>query len=323
MQNRRSAGHRRGAGARALERQQAQQHHGQRSVLVRRQAQLAAAMQAQAVKQLGFICRHPLGQARRFGNVRVAGIVCGTGFGHGLQHRHALQDRSHFFQGRGSAESVEAQHFTEFNNAFAIAPGKRIQQLVHIAAVYAAQHLPHTGFDQGARSKGNRLVCEGQRVAHRTASRTGQQAQRLRLGRHTFSSQHLHQVLQNSFRRHRPQIELQATRENRRGDLLGVGGGQHKLQVSGRLFQRLEHGVERRVREHVNLVDHEDLEASDHGFVNRLLEQLGNLVHTPVGGSIEFGVVDKTAAVDVHASLANAARRGRDVTLPVGTGAVE
>ena len=115
-------------------------------------------MQAQAVKQLGFICRQPVSQARRFGNVRVAGIVCGSGFGHGLQHRHALQDRSHFFQGGSGAESVEAQHFTEFNNAFTVAPGQRIQQLVHIAAVYAAQHQPYAGFGQRARSKGNRLI---------------------------------------------------------------------------------------------------------------------------------------------------------------------
>ena len=130
-------------------------------------------------------------------------------------------------------------------------------------------------------------------------------------------------MLQNSFRRHRPQIKLQTTRKHGRWHLLGVGGGQYKLEVRRRLFQRLEHGVESRVREHVNLVDHEDLEASDHRLVNRLLEQLRNLVHTPVGSSVELGVVDKTAAVDVHACLANAARRGRNVALPVGPGAVE
>ena len=57
---------------------------------------------------------------------------------------------------------------------------------------------------------------------------------------------------------------------------------EHKLQVVGRLFQRFEHGIESRVRQHVHLVDHEDLEAPDNRFVDGLLQQLGNLIDTPV-----------------------------------------
>ena len=280
-------------------------------------------MQAQAVQQLRLVRRQQLRQPRCFGDVRVCSIICRANIRHSLQHRHALQDGGHFFQRRGGAETVQAQDLAELHNAFAVTPGQCIEQLVDIAAVHTAQHLAHAGFCQRARSEGNRLVGEGQRIAHRTARCTGQQTQRLRLGRHAFGGQYLHQVFQNSFWRHGPQIELQATREHGRGHLLGIGRGQHKLEVSRRLLQRLEHGVESRVGEHVDLVDHEDLEASDHRLVNRLLEQLGDFVHAPVGSSLELGVVHKTATVDVHAGLANAARRGGDVTLPVRSCAVE
>jgi len=46
-----------------LERQQAQQHHGQRRVFIRGQAQFGTPVQAEAVEQLGFIGRHQGGQA--------------------------------------------------------------------------------------------------------------------------------------------------------------------------------------------------------------------------------------------------------------------
>ena len=104
---------------------------------------------------------------------------------------------------------------------------------------------------------------------------------------------------------------------------MGVGRGQHKLEVSRRLFQRFQHGIESRVGQHVNLVNHEDLETTHNGFVNRLLQQLRDLVNAAIRGRIELGVVDEMAAVDVGASLANTARRGRDITRAVRTCAVE
>ena len=102
-----------------------------------------------------------------------------------------------------------------------------------------------------------------------------------------------------------------------------VGGGQHKFEVFGRLFERFEHGVERRVREHVHFVDHEDLKAALHRFIHRLLQQALHFIYAPVRGRIELGVVHKPAAVDVFAGLAHTAWRGGDAALPVGTLAVE
>ena len=73
----------------------------------------------------------------------------------------------------------------------------------------------------------------------------------------------------------------------------------------------------------MNLVNHEDLEAAHHRLVDRLLQQLGNLVNAPVTGCVQLGVIDKTAAVDIAAGVAHTARLGGDAALPVSACAVE
>ena len=147
--------------------------------------------------------------------------------------------------------------------------------------------------------------------------------QRARLKAHPLLRQHLRQVGVDGLGGHGAQIELQTAREHRDRHLLRVGGGQHELEVLGRLLERLEHGVERRVREHVHFVDHEDLEAPLDRFVDRLLKQLLNLVHASVGGGVQLGVIDKAAGIDVATGLANATGLGRDAALPVRALAVE
>ncbi len=192
-----------------------------------------------------------------------------------------------------------------------------------MAAVHAAQHLAHSGFLQLAAAEGNRLVGQAERVAHGTARGAGQQPQGLRLGGHVLGGEHAGEVLQHRLGRHGPQVELQAAREHRDRHLLWIGGGQHELEVFRRLLQRLEHGVERRVREHVHFVDHEDLEAPLHRLVDGLLQQPLHLVHAAVGGGIQLGVVRKPAAVDVGTGRAHAAGRGSDAALAVRTLAIE
>ena len=73
----------------------------------------------------------------------------------------------------------------------------------------------------------------------------------------------------------------------------------------------------------MHFVDHEDLEAALHRLVNRLLQQALHFVHTPVGSSVELGVVHKAAGVDVAAGLTHTTGLGRDAALPVGALTVE
>ena len=279
-------------------------------------------MQAQAVKQLRLICRHQRRQAGHISRFGV-GVIGVQRAGHGLQHGHALQHRTHFFKGGGRAQAVQAQHLRGLNNGFAVALGQRFEQAKHIRAVHTAQHQTHGGFLQLAGTKGNRLVGQAQGIAHGTARRARHQTQRLHIGRHIFGLQHLLQVLTNGLGRHGPQVELQAAREHGHRHFLRVGRGQHKLQVLGRLFQRFQHGVERRVGEHVHLVNHEHLEAALHRFVNRLLQQCLHLVHTAVTGGVQLGVIHESSTVNISAGLAYTTRRSGDAASAINALAIE
>jgi hypothetical protein len=58
--------------------------------------------------------------------------------------------------------------------------------------------------------------------------------------------------------------------------------------VVRRLLQRLEEGVEGRLREHVHLVNEVDLGGVVAAAVERLLAQAADLVDAPVASGIEF-----------------------------------
>ncbi len=84
-----------------------------------------------------------------------------------------------------------------------------------------------------------------------------------------------------------------------------------------RLLERLEHGVERRARELVDLVDDVDLEAPCSRCISRILEQFAHAVDLRVGRSIEFDEVDKTPLFDAAARRADATRIGGHASLAV------
>ena len=126
-------------------------------------------------------------------------------------------------------------------------------------------------------------------------------------------------MLRHQRGRHRLQVELQAAGEHRHRNLLRVGGGEDELHMRGRLFQRLQHGVERRLRQHVHFVDDVDLVAPHRRRVLRVVEHLAHVVDAGVRGCIEFEQVDEASGVDLRTGRAHAARRGRDAGFAVET----
>ncbi len=124
-------------------------------------------------------------------------------------------------------------------------------------------------------------------------------------------------MIRDRGRRHLLQVELQAAREHRHRDLLGIGRREDELDVLGRLLQRLQHSVERRSGKHVDFVDHVNLEAPAGRRVHRVLQKLPHLVHLGVGCGIDFDQVDEAAGIDLHAGRALPARAGADAGLAV------
>ena len=82
--------------------------------------------------------------------------------------------------------------------------------------------------------------------------------------------------------------------------------------MCGGLFERFEHRIKRMARQHVDFVDHVDLETAHARRIHRLLEELGHFVDPSVRGGIKLEIVYKTALINRRACTANAARGRSD-----------
>ena len=98
---------------------------------------------------------------------------------------------------------------------------------------------------------------------------------------------------------------------NRREDLLRIGRGEHEHDVVGRLLERLQQRVRRRLREHVHLVDDVDLPASRRRE-RRPGDEVPHRIDPVVGRRVELVHVEGGASGDVHARLADPARLAVD-----------
>ena len=92
------------------------------------------------------------------------------------------------------------------------------------------------------------------------------------------------------------------------------GGGEHEDHVGRGLFERLEEGVEGRLREHVDLVDYEHAVAPFGGGNLHLVDEFADIVDGVVGGGVELEDVERTVLVECAAGVAlvaGVALRGR------------
>ena len=80
--------------------------------------------------------------------------------------------------------------------------------------------------------------------------------------------------------------------------------------MCGRLFERLEEGVEGGLREHVDLVDDEDRVAARLRDDPHLFDERADVLHRIVRRGVEFVDVERAALVERTARLALVARLG-------------
>ena len=136
-------------------------------------------------------------------------------------------------------------------------PDQRGQPLV----AGRAQHAVDVGHGDPARREGQQLLQQRLAVAHRAGRAPGEHFQRLGLG--------LDALRPSTICRSRSAIEpvrmpAKSNRWQREriviGIFVGFGRAEDELHVLGRLFERLQQGVEGLAREHVDFVDDVDLE---------------------------------------------------------------
>ena len=123
----------------------------------------------------------------------------------------------------------------------------------------------------------------------------------------------------NLTRRHLLQIELHAARQHSHRDFLRISCRKNELDVRWRLFQCLEHGVERMIAQHMDFIDHVDLEARIGRCIHRLLKQLRHFVDATIRCGVHLDVIDKTPGINCYTGLAHAARMRGDVAATIRT----
>ena len=135
------------------------------------------------------------------------------------------------------------------------------EQVDDAGAVGEAEHLPHVVGAHDARGMRDRLVEQRQRIAHRAFGGARDHAERLRLDLDVFLRRDVAEMAHQHVGLDAAQVEALAARQHRHRHLADFGGGEHELGVRRRLLQRLQEGVEGRVRQHVDFVDDVDLVA--------------------------------------------------------------
>jgi hypothetical protein len=87
--------------------------------------------------------------------------------------------------------------------------------------------------------------------------------------------------------------------------------------VRRRLLERLEQRVERRLAEHVHLVDEVHLVAAARRRVLGVVDEVAHVVDAGMRGGVDLEQVHEAALVDLPARRALAARRGADALFAV------
>ena len=171
----------------------------------------------------------------------------------------------------------------------------------------------------GAVAKDTQLLQRGERVAHAALGMTRHDGQCLVVVIEILLLAHVGQAALDILVTDAVEIEALAARQDGLQNLLRIGGAQHKDHVRRRLLERLEQRVERRRREHVDLVDDIDLVlAAYRGKVDGVDDLLAYVVHARTGSGIELVDVRVVALGDELALLAGAVGHAAARTLGAG-----
>ncbi|CDE48066.1 dual specificity phosphatase catalytic domain protein [Sutterella sp. CAG:351] len=130
-------------------------------------------------------------------------------------------------------------------------------------------------------------------------------------------------MVRHFLRCHIAEIELQAAGQHRDRHLLRICRRKNEFDVLGRLFQRLQHGIEGRAGKLMHFVDHINLEAGVRRRVHSLLKQCRHLIHASVARRVHFDVIDEMPLIYRAACFTDAAGLIGNITLAVRTRAVE
>jgi hypothetical protein len=140
------------------------------------------------------------------------------------------------------------------------------------------------------------LVQDGQGVTNRTATRADDQRKYAGSDRNILLLAEQLKVLHQRLGRHQPEGIVVRPRADGPDDLVRLGCGKDELDVFRRLFNNLEQRVEAGRRDHVGLVNDEDLVAVTHRGERCALAEIAGVVHATVAGGVDLYDIKRAGA---------------------------
>ena len=164
--------------------------------------------------------------------------------------------------------------------------------------------------DHAVHRTDHELVQHGQGVAHRTAASAHRQLEHAGLGLDVLPLADVFQIGAHHLGRHETERIVVGTRADRADHLVRLGRREDEHDVLRRLLHDFEERVEALRRDHVSLVEDEDLVAVARGGETCSFAQFTRVVHAVVRGGIDLHHVDGAGAAggEVLAGFAFAAR---------------
>ena len=169
-----------------------------------------------------------------------------------------------------------------------VAAYERRRQLVHDGAIGDPEHPRDVLSRELVAAERDDLVEEAHRVAHRAGGLASQDLHTARRRLDLLEGEHLVEPSRDGLRRYQLEVVPLAAGEDGDRDLLDLGRREDELHVRRRLLERLEERVPRRRRQHVDLVDHVDLEPVARGAEAHALLEAPHLVDAVVAGAVDL-----------------------------------
>ena len=168
------------------------------------------------------------------------------------------------------------------------APEQSCCRILQHGGGHRSERVQHVLFGHAVSRVGQALIRQRQRVAHAAVRRAGDQPESVRLDVRPRLLQNRGEIRHDMRDRQTVEIEALTARNDGRGELLRFGRRKDEENVFRRLLKRFQKRVERRVREHVHLVDDEHAILQLQRRELRLVDQGTDVVHAVVRRGVDL-----------------------------------
>jgi hypothetical protein len=174
-------------------------------------------------------------------------------------------------------------------NRSGISGGHSLNHVIKQGSVRVAKQRDGELVVQAVRARArHQLVKHRERVTDGTTAGADHQRQDPGCNRDVLLIAQQFQVSHQRFRRHQPEGVVVGAGTDGPDDFVRFRGGKDELDVFRRFFDDLQQGVEARGRDHVGLVNDEDLVAVPHRGVGGALAEVPGVVHTTVARGVDL-----------------------------------